>query len=65
VRVADTEGEGVGGAHFVIASIRPGGAEGRARHQRIGLNHGVIDQGSPCSSFILNWSGSVIGRSQA
>ncbi len=44
VRVADTVAECVGGAHFVIASIRPGGIERRAAYEKIALDHGVIGQ---------------------
>ncbi len=36
--------ECVSGAHFVIASIRPGGIERRARYEQIALDHGVIGQ---------------------
>lgn len=34
----------VRGADFVIASIRPGGIERRARYEQIALDHGVIGQ---------------------
>ncbi len=44
VRIADTVAECVGGARFVIASIRPGGIERRARYEQIALDHGVIGQ---------------------
>ncbi len=44
VVVSDTVKECVTGAHFVIASIRPGGIERRARYEQIALDHGVIGQ---------------------
>lgn len=44
VTVALTVAECVRGADFVIASIRPGGIEGRARYEQIALDHGVIGQ---------------------
>ncbi len=34
----------VSGADFVIASIRPGGIERRARYEQVALDHGVIGQ---------------------
>ena len=44
VRVAETVAECVAGADFVIASIRPGGIEHRARYERVALDMGVIGQ---------------------
>jgi 6-phospho-beta-glucosidase len=44
VVVADTVRACVSEADFVIASIRPGGIEGRARYEQIALDHGVIGQ---------------------
>lgn len=44
VAVSATVAECVAGADFVIASIRPGGIEARARYEQIALDHGVIGQ---------------------
>lgn len=44
VTVADTSADCVKGAHYVIASIRPGGIERRAEYERIALEHNVIGQ---------------------
>ena len=44
VKVSSTVAECVAGAHFVIASIRPGGIERRARYEQVALDHGVIGQ---------------------
>src|SRR5262245_924332 len=44
VVVVDTVRECVGGADFVLASIRPGGIERRARYERVALEHGVVGQ---------------------
>jgi 6-phospho-beta-glucosidase len=42
--VSPEVGECVSGADFVIASIRPGGIECRARYEQIALEHGVVGQ---------------------
>ncbi len=44
VKTSQTVAECVAGAHFVIASIRPGGIERRARYEQAALDHGVIGQ---------------------
>jgi 6-phospho-beta-glucosidase len=44
VSVADTVGDCVKGAQYVIASIRPGGIERRAHYEQVALSHGVVGQ---------------------
>ncbi len=44
VKVCATVAECVAGAHFVIASIRPGGIERRAYYEQVAIDHGVIGQ---------------------
>jgi 6-phospho-beta-glucosidase len=44
VRVTESAEACVKGAHFVIASIRPGGIDRRAEYERIALDHGVVGQ---------------------
>jgi 6-phospho-beta-glucosidase len=44
VRSCASSAECVEGARFVIASIRVGGIEGRARYERIALEHGLVAQ---------------------
>ena len=44
VAVRHEAGDCVRGADFVIASIRPGGIERRARYEQVAVDHGVIGQ---------------------
>ena len=44
VRVVESVADCVAGADFVLASIRPGGIEGRTRYEQIAIEHGVIGQ---------------------
>jgi len=44
VRSCSSSAQCVEGARFVIASIRVGGIEARARYERIALEHGVVAQ---------------------
>jgi 6-phospho-beta-glucosidase len=42
--VSDSVADCVAGAHYVLASIRPGGIERRAHYEQVALSHGVVGQ---------------------